>query len=136
MTLEELNHYSSGSNQVIESFGILSCLNTSCRIEKYGPLQHLKVHRDACVRVSGQRESYTVYAIVIYLNDGYTGGYTRFCDKVDPHPKDGKFPYSFIDVKGNMGDALVFRHEILHKGGVVEKGMKYILRLDAAYRLL
>ena len=136
MTLNELKHYSSNNNQTIECHGNLNCLNTSCRIERYKYKQHLKVHRDGTVLVPNTKDVYTVYAVLIYLNDDYVGGNTRFCIDIDPQPKVGKYPYSFLDVKGNTGDALVFRHEILHKGGSVEKETKYILRLDAAYKVI
>ena len=134
--MNDLRFYSSGNNQEIECYGKLKCLNTSCRIEKYKTKQHLKIHRDGCVLVSGTKDTFTVYAVLIYLNDDFEGGNTRFCIDIDPNPKDGKYPYSFLDAKGNIGDALVFRHEILHKGGTVEQGTKYILRLDAAYQMI
>mmetsp|Transcript_58910 Transcript_58910/g.93714 ORF Transcript_58910/g.93714 Transcript_58910/m.93714 type:complete len:301 (-) Transcript_58910:106-1008(-) len=136
LTMNELNWFSSGNNQSIERYGTLYGLNTSCRVEKYQTKEHLKIHRDGCVLVANTKDVFTVYAIVIYLNDDYAGGYTRFCVDIDANPKDGKYPYSFLDVKGKAGDALVFRHEILHKGGVVDDGMKYILRLDAAYQMI
>ena len=134
--MNDLNYYSSDNNQTIECFGDLVSLNTSCRIEKYKRKEHLKIHRDGCVLVPNTTDTFTVYAIVIYLNDDFKDGNTRFCIDINPNPKDGKYPYSFLDVRGNIGDALVFRHEILHKGGSVHDGTKYILRLDAAYKLI
>eukprot|EP01084_Bolivina_argentea_P082470 149333_1 len=136
LTMNELDYYASNNNQIIECYGDLKCLNTSCRVERYNCKEHLKIHRDGCVLVPNTKDIFTIYAVLIYLNDDYSGGNTRFCVDIDPNPKDGKYPYSFLDVKGNAGDALVFRHEILHKGGTVDKGKKYILRLDAAYQII
>jgi len=120
-------------NQIIQYHGLIDCINPSVRVERYYGGQHLKIHRDGCVLVNGKEKTFTVYAIIVYLNDDYEEGYTRFSKS--KNPKDLKDLYEFIDVKGKRGDALVFRHEILHAGGNVKNGAKYILRLDAAYRL-
>ena len=88
--MNELTHYSSDNNQTIECYGNLKMLNTSCRVEKYRTKEHLKIHRDGCVLVGNTKDTFTVYAIIIYLNDDFVGGHTRFCMDIDPAPKDGK----------------------------------------------
>jgi len=129
IVLDDINF----ENQVVKYYGKIDCINPSVRVERYHPGQHLKIHRDGCVRVNEKENIYTVYAIIVYLNDDYEDGYTRFAK--NKNPKDPKDLYEFIDVKGKTGDALIFRHEILHTGGYVSSGTKYILRLDAAYCL-
>jgi len=120
-------------NQVITHWGTLDSCNPSVRVERYDSGQHLKVHRDGCVLVKGKQHTYTVYAVLIYLNRGYEGGCTQFVTSKTPvSPND---LYSFIDLHGSTGDALLFRHELIHKGGTVTNGRKYVLRLDIAYKL-
>lgn len=55
---------------------------------------------------------------MIYLNEGYTGGETRF---------------ESVSVAGKPGMALVFEHELLHEGAEVTAGVKYVLRSDVMY---
>jgi len=121
-------------NQIVKYYGEIDCINPSVRVERYYGGQHLKIHRDGCVLVNGKEDTFTVFAIIVYLNDDYEDGFTRFAK--NKNPVDLMELYEFIDVKGMRGDALVFRHEILHSGGNVKNGVKYILRLDAGYRLV
>lgn len=55
---------------------------------------------------------------MIYLNDAYEGGSTRFEE---------------LEVEGKQGMALVFEHEQLHEGAEVTAGIKYVLRSDVMY---
>ena len=56
---------------------------------------------------------------MIYLNDDFKGGETRFND---------------LTVHPNTGKALLFIHEQKHESIPVEEGMKYVLRTDVMYR--
>jgi predicted 2-oxoglutarate/Fe(II)-dependent dioxygenase YbiX len=58
---------------------------------------------------------------MVYLNDGFRGGTTRF------HDFD-------IDVVPRAGSALLFQHRLLHEGCEVTSGVKYVLRSDIMYR--
>lgn len=58
--------------------------------------------------------------LMIYLNEGFAGGSTRF------HDWD-------IDVVPRTGMALLFQHRVLHEGCVIEAGVKYALRSDVMY---
>ncbi len=129
IVLDDINF----DNQVVNYYGNIDCINPSIRVERYKSGQHLKIHRDGCVLVCCKENTYTIHAIIIYLNDDYINGYTRFAKSNKPTNPDDL--YEFIDLKGSTGDALIFRHEILHTGGFVSNGTKYILRLDAAYKL-
>jgi hypothetical protein len=57
---------------------------------------------------------------MVYLNDGFGGGATKFLD------------YE-IDVVPKAGMALLFQHRILHEGAIVTSGVKYVLRSDVMY---
>ncbi|MEN0045618.1 MAG: 2OG-Fe(II) oxygenase [Bacteroidota bacterium] len=92
-------------------------LNEQFRFYKYEPHQRFKRHVDGRFRRSEIEESRITF--MIYLNDNFTGGETRF-DKITIKPK--------------IGTALCFIHEQKHEGSSVEKGVKYVLRSDVMYR--
>jgi hypothetical protein len=70
-------------------------------------------------------DALTALTIVVYLNDAFRRGSTRLAISAEPS--------AWLDVRADMGDAVVFRQEILHMGGEVVEGAKYILRCDAVY---
>jgi len=122
---------------VISHFGSLVGLNTSVRVERYRTNQRLKMHRDGLVSCKYHGpNTFTIFALLIYLNDDYQGGFTRFA--LSKSPKDPMDLYEFEDVRGRTGDALLFRHEILHAGSPIHSAnsSKYVLRLDLAYKLI
>jgi len=70
-----------------------------------------------------QRGGKTTYAIIltmIYLNEDYEGGQTRF---------------SNISIEPKTGTALIFLHSLEHEGSAVTSGVKYVLRSDIMYKL-
>jgi prolyl 4-hydroxylase len=60
----------------------------------------------------------SLLTFMIYLNGGYKGGATRF---------------ESLAVRGQPGTALVFEHGLIHEGGEVTEGVKYVLRSDVMY---
>jgi hypothetical protein len=139
------------ANQDVNFWGKLVGCNPSCRVERYRPGQLLKIHRDGAVLVRGPEggangpndscalfatseqcvgQVYTVHAVLIYLNADFQAGTTDFVCGLAP---DGQ--YHMEGTKGSVGDALIFRHEVLHRGGRVESGVKYILRLDLGFEM-
>lgn len=95
-----------------ESVGLNDCF----RFYRYDPGQKFDWHTDGSfARQNGERSLLT---FMIYLNEGYDGGETRFeCEAV----------------KGKAGQALVFNHELRHTGAEVLAGRKYVLRSDVMY---
>lgn len=88
-------------------------LNERFRFYRYGPGQKFDWHGDGVFqRENGEKSAVT---ILIYLNKGFKGGETAFKDHV---------------VKPDVGLAVFFRHKRVHKGRVVRKGYKYVLRTD------
>jgi len=61
------------------------------------------------------------FTFIIYLNEGYKGGFTRF-------------PNLGVDVIPTSGKVLLFRHENFHEGVTVEEGVKYLIRTDVMYK--
>ena len=91
-------------------------LNERLRYYRYNPGQRFFWHFDgAFERDNGEA---SVFTFMIYLNDGYQGGTTRFEE---------------LSVKGKLGMALMFEHEQLHMGAKVTAGIKYVLRSDVMY---
>ena len=67
---------------------------------------------------------------MIYLNEGMTGGETRFF--ADMEQTFRQRPY--LSVQPKEGMALVFMYSIWHEGAVVCSGNKYVLRTDVMYK--
>ena len=93
--------------------------NERFRSYRYDVDQRFAPHYDgAFVRNASERSLLT---FMVYLNEGFTGGATRF------HDFD-------LDVTPKAGRALLFQHFLLHEGCVVTSGTKYVLRTDVMYR--
>jgi hypothetical protein len=107
----------------------LAGFNERWRFYRYRPGQTFKPHRDGSYfRVKTFEESQITF--MIYLNDGMTGGETRFFADMDQAFR-GR-PY--LSVKPKEGMALAFVHAIWHEGAVVHSGQKYVLRTDVMYK--
>jgi len=103
--------------------------NERWRFYRYQPGQTFKPHRDGSyLRMKTLEESQMTF--MIYLNDGMTGGETRFF--ADMQQVSQQRPYLSVQPKGGM--ALVFLHSIWHEGAVVQSGRKYVLRTDVMYK--
>ncbi len=93
--------------------------NERFRCYRYSPGQRFAPHYDgAFARDATERSELT---FMVYLNEGFGGGTTRFHD------------YD-IDVRPRTGHALLFQHRLLHEGCEVTSGTKYVLRSDIMYR--
>jgi prolyl 4-hydroxylase len=85
---------------------------------RYAPAQQYRPHIDALPGVANQR----IKTVLVYLNDGYEGGETRFTT-------------SGLSVSGKTGDAIVFNnvtpdgapdHASQHAGLPVRDGVKWL----------
>nr|WP_250893660.1 2OG-Fe(II) oxygenase [Croceibacterium selenioxidans] len=84
---------------------------------RYAPGQQYRLHHDCLPGESNQR----VLTVIVYLNDGYAGGRTRF-------------PGADIEFKGRVGDAIVIANTVgdlvdqasRHAGLPVETGEKWV----------
>jgi predicted 2-oxoglutarate/Fe(II)-dependent dioxygenase YbiX len=101
-------------------------LNERFRFYRYDPGQRFAIHRDGSHRRDNGEKSLLTF--MIYLNDGFEGGETRFwlsrnylIDECD------------VSVVPVTGMALCFVHELLHEGAPVIQGRKYVLRSDVMY---
>jgi len=100
-------------------------VNERLRFYQYDPGQQFDWHHDGCFERENGDRSHLTY--MIYLNEGFVGGETRFAGL-----QSTALPMSKVVPK--TGLALVFSHPLLHKGDVVTEGRKYVLRTDIMYR--
>lgn len=91
-------------------------LNERFRLYRYVPGQRFTWHADAPFRRSTGEISLLTF--MIYLNDEYEGGATRF---------------ESAKVLGRAGMALFFQHGLVHEGAEVTSGVKYVLRSDVMF---
>lgn len=76
---------------------------------------------------------------MLYLNDDFEGATTNFIDDTQGLYKneEGKFVAEDKNIlyrlKPKKGMALVFNHGLLHEGGVLQSGFKYIMRTEVMY---
>jgi hypothetical protein len=96
--------------------------NERLRFYRYDVGQKFAPHSDGYFRrENGERSQFT---FMVYLNDGFTGGETRFySDEGVPH----------VEVTPERGMALVFLHRRVHEGAPVVEGRKYVMRTDVMY---
>ena len=90
-------------------------LSENFRFYRYDKNQRFKRHIDGRVR-SGEQESRLTF--MIYLNDNYDGGETKFNDAL---------------IAPKQGRALLFIHEQKHESLPILDGRKYVLRSDVFY---
>lgn len=98
-------------------------LNERFRFYRYGPGQRFAQHYDGSYQRNTDENSWLTF--MVYLNDDYSGGTTRFDLASEAEP---------LVVGPKAGTALVFMHERLHAGDEVCAGTKYVLRTDVMYR--
>jgi hypothetical protein len=70
----------------------------------------------------------SIYTVTIYLNDSFEGGRLIF-------RKSKEEVENVLNVfQPQTGTAILFNHDTLHEGEVVEKGTKYLLRTSVMFR--
>ena len=92
--------------------------NERFRCYRYEPGQRFAPHFDGSFARSEDERS--LLTLMVYLNEGFTGGDTAFHD-------------FGVAARPRTGMALLFQHQLLHEGCVVERGVKYALRSDVMY---
>jgi prolyl 4-hydroxylase len=94
-------------------------LNERLRFYRYSPGQQFAPHTDHWYWPSETRV--TLHTVLVYFNDDFEGGETRFLDHLDdvvvPRP----------------GLVAVFQHKLRHEGCPVRSGAKYAMRTDVIY---
>ena len=93
-------------------------LSERFRFYRYEPGQRFKRHIDGRFKKNEEEESRVTF--MIYLNDDYSGGETKFDEVV---------------IKPTKGMALCFIHEQKRESIAIADGVKYVLRSDVMYKI-
>ena len=95
-------------------------LNERLRFYRYKAGQSFTAHRDGYFLRENRERS--LLTLILYLNDDYTGGETRFLESENL-------------IIPQQGQVIVFSHQLWHEGLPVTKGCKYVLRTDVIYQM-
>jgi len=96
-------------------------LNERIRFCRYQEGQSFSIHQDG-VYYPAESQA-TKYTFLLYLNDDFKGGKTSFYNsKTDTNSRKS--------IRPKKGKLIIFDHRIWHKGDLILKGDKYILRSD------
>ncbi|MBU1310337.1 MAG: 2OG-Fe(II) oxygenase [Gammaproteobacteria bacterium] len=93
-------------------------LSPRFRFYKYSPGQKFNMHKDGRQDVDG---NITMMTLIVYLNEGYQGGSTKFRE-------------NGLEIVPVIGKAIIFEHHIWHQGIKLESGIKYVLRTDIVFK--
>uniref|UniRef100_A0A6B2L1V9 F-box domain-containing protein n=1 Tax=Arcella intermedia TaxID=1963864 RepID=A0A6B2L1V9_9EUKA len=76
----------------------------------------------------------SIYTVVFYLNDNFSGGETQFLEGNDLVIRSGNHNCNVLaTVKPKQGSCLIFNHDLLHQSTMVTKGVKYIARTEVIF---
>jgi len=98
--------------------------NERLRILKYHQGDYFKQHLDGVYTTPDESQKSCI-TIQLYLNEGFLGGNTTFMSERSDEQNVGVVP--------KTGSILVFQHDILHEGSLLEGGIKYTIRTDIMY---
>lgn len=98
-------------------------LNERLRVLRYDEGEYFAPHFDGSYQRDNGERSYIT--LQLYLNEGFEGGHTTFL------PLDGSA--RAVPCIPKTGRVLIFQHDILHEGSVLESGQKYAIRTDVMY---
>jgi hypothetical protein len=107
---------------------VLEGLNPRTRRYRYRPGQRFAPHTDHWYQPDRLRT--TLVTVLVYLNDDFEGGETRFYEE-HLASADGAVPEQTIAPR--RGRVALFQHKIRHEGCPVLAGTKYALRTDVVY---
>ncbi|UJR16991.1 hypothetical protein I4U23_003889 [Adineta vaga] len=123
----------------------LSGVNPAMRLNKYQTNQHFSPHKDAQYAPSGDERS--LFSLIIYLNDNYEHGQTKFYFPKQTPTLDTKGltiqeeinaygglqnGYECVTIQPKKGYAILFTHNLLHEA-VAPQGIdaeRFVLRSD------
>lgn len=100
----------------------MSNINDHIRYCKYLPGGHFAPHYDAFYCQDETHRSFKT--VMIYLNDNFEGGTTRFLSGTNQ---------VLHSIKPRSGMALIFNHTTNHDGEKVSNGNKYMFRTDLMF---
>ncbi|KAJ3115197.1 hypothetical protein HDU96_001043 [Phlyctochytrium bullatum] len=134
--LDERDPHMVGRSWKMEGRWRATGLNEVWRLARYDPGGHFGPHRDGFLQLDVNHRSFKT--LMFYLNDDFDGGPTNFLADQGIHRDEngrirGKDGTILAQVHPEPGLVLVFNHALLHEGGTVVSGRKYILRSEIMY---
>jgi len=107
-------------------------LNPCFRACRYSPGGFFLPHYDGGFDLTDRHRS--IKTFMLYLNDDFEGGPTNFYTEAQCRYKKGLPKNRLHALRPEKGSCLVFNHCIVHDGGELMRGQKYILRTEVMYR--
>lgn len=107
-------------------------LNPLFRICRYKPggffLPHFDYAYDESIHCRGFK------TFMMYLNDVVEGGPTNFYNNKQGHYKRPKTANVIDTFQPERGSCMIFNQQLLHDGGELRAGLKYLLRTEVMYQ--
>jgi len=107
-------------------------LNPCFRACRYSPGGFFLPHYDGGFDLTDEHRS--IKTFMLYLNDDFEGGPTNFYNESQCRYRSGLPKNRIYELRPEKGSCLVFNHRIVHDGGELMHGNKYILRTEVMYR--
>ena len=108
-------------------------LNPCFRVVRYSPGGYFRPHHDGGFIIDPVHLS--IKTFMMYLNDGFEGGTTRFFSKHQKHyVSDIDANNIIFEVKPKRGSCIIFNHALTHDGSELISGEKWLLRTEVMYQ--
>jgi WD40 repeat protein len=107
----------------IQELGKVKRLNEKLRFCQYSSNQEFTKHQDGVYYPNSTEASSLTFLLYLNDQDEFEGGQTQFFES-----KDSETP--ILEIIPKKGKLVIFDHTLWHKGNLVLKGEKYILRSD------
>ncbi|KAI1300388.1 hypothetical protein EDD11_006212 [Mortierella claussenii] len=109
-------------------------MNERLRFLKYAPGDKFQPHMDGEYRRTDGSGHVTKLTVQFYLNQECEGGATSFLDEKSMWKvQDEGQEETKVAVSPQVGQALIFQHDLVHEGSVVTSGVKYVIRSDILF---
>ena len=108
-------------------------LNDEIRLIRYSTNDFFLPHHDGYVQKTKYYQS--LMTVMVYLNEDFDGGETRFFDESQRHYEAASLSKLKYSYKPRMGDAMIFYSQHTHDGSELIRGKKYILRTEIMFQL-
>lgn len=107
-------------------------LNPCFRVCRYDPGGFFLPHKDGGFEYSVDHLSLKTF--MVYLNDDFSGAPTSFYLQSQRHCADPDPSKVIYELHPETGSCVLFNHWLVHDGGVLSSGTKYILRTEVMYK--
>merc|ERR1712007_168461 len=107
-------------------------LNPCFRVCRYEPGGFFLPHKDGGFEYSDELLSLKTF--MVYLNDGFEGAPTNFFEQTQvcyAQPDPTKIIH---ELRPETGACVAFNQNLVHDGGMLRAGTKYILRTEVMYK--